>query len=74
MLRGPQGHKRPPDLIGAAIILAKIATGEIEEEMPALPSGRVRSGKVGARARTQKLPKGQRVGIARLAAYARWSK
>ena len=28
---GPKGEKRPADLIGAAIMVAKIATGEIEE-------------------------------------------
>ncbi len=31
MPRGPKGEKRPADVIGAAIKVAKIATGEIEE-------------------------------------------
>jgi hypothetical protein len=31
MLKGPQGQKRPGDVIGAAIMVAKIATGEITE-------------------------------------------
>jgi hypothetical protein len=31
MPRGPQGEKRPADVIGAAVIVAKIATGEVEE-------------------------------------------
>jgi hypothetical protein len=31
MPRGPKGEKRPADAIGAAIMVAKIATGEIEE-------------------------------------------
>jgi hypothetical protein len=30
MPRGPKGEKRPADVIGAAIVIAKIATGEIE--------------------------------------------
>jgi hypothetical protein len=34
MPRGPKGEKRPADVIGAAIIVAKIATGEIEETIP----------------------------------------
>ena len=31
MPKGPKGEKRPADVIGAAIKVAKIATGEIEE-------------------------------------------
>ena len=33
MPRGPQGQKRPADTIGCAVMVAKIATGEIEEEV-----------------------------------------
>jgi hypothetical protein len=32
MPRGPKGQKRPADVIGNAIRVAKIATGEAEEE------------------------------------------
>ncbi len=32
MPNGPKGEKRPADVIGAAVKVAKIATGEIEEE------------------------------------------
>jgi hypothetical protein len=31
MPRGPKGEKRPADVIGSAIMIAKIATGEIQE-------------------------------------------
>lgn len=31
MPKGPEGQKRPGDVIGAAAMVAKIATGEIEE-------------------------------------------
>ncbi len=31
MPRGPKGEKRPADVVGAAVTVAKIATGEIEE-------------------------------------------
>lgn len=31
MPRGPKGEKRPGDVIGAAIMVGRIATGEIEE-------------------------------------------
>ena len=33
MPRGPKGEKRPADVIGAAIMVGKIATGEIEEAL-----------------------------------------
>ena len=31
MPKGPNGQKRPGDVIGAAIMVAKIATGEVED-------------------------------------------
>ena len=31
MPRGPNGEKRPADVVGCAVTVAKIATGEIEE-------------------------------------------
>src|SRR5438552_15200508 len=40
MPRGPRGEKRPADVIGAAVMVGKIATGEIEEK-PQTKSGRV---------------------------------
>jgi hypothetical protein len=54
MPRGPRGEKRPADTIGCAVIVAKIATGEIEEEIKS-SSGRVRSGKAGVAARAKSL-------------------
>ncbi len=33
MPRGPKGGKRPADVVGAAVMVAKIATGEIEEDI-----------------------------------------
>ncbi len=73
MPKGPQGQTRPADVIGAAIMVAKIATGEIEEKLNE-PSGRVRSGKAGAKARAEKLGAKERETIARNAALARWGK
>jgi hypothetical protein len=35
MPKGPRGEKRPSDVIGAAIMVAKIATGEIDDEISA---------------------------------------
>jgi hypothetical protein len=31
MPRGPKGEKRPADVFGAAVMVGRIATGEIEE-------------------------------------------
>jgi hypothetical protein len=69
MPKGPKGEKRPADVIGAAIMVGRIATGEIEE----LPkSGRIRSGKAGGLARATALTPEKRKEIARNAAKKRW--
>jgi hypothetical protein len=34
MPRGPKGEKRPADVIGNAVHVMRIATGEIEEAAP----------------------------------------
>ena len=31
MNKGPQGQKRPADVVGCAVTVAKIATGEIDD-------------------------------------------
>ena len=67
MPKGPQGQKRPADVIGCAILVAKLATGEVEEELQE-PSGRTRSGKAGGKTRATKLTAKQRAAIAKKAA------
>lgn len=69
MPKGPRGEKRPADLIGMSVMVGKIATGEIEDNRQ---SGRVKSGKAGARARAENLSAEKRSEIARKAASARW--
>ncbi len=73
MPKGPKGEKRPADVIGTAIKVAKIATGEIEDDAadPAKDLMR-RAGKKGGRARAKKLSPERRREIARIAALARW--
>lgn len=71
MPRGPKGERRPANTIGCAVMVAKIATGEIEEEVKP-PSGKVRSGIAGAKARADSLTSSERQGIAKRAAAARW--
>lgn len=71
MPKGPQGHRRPADAIGCAVMVARLATGEIAEELkPA--SGKVRSGQAGSKARAQKLSHEERTAIAKKAAARRW--
>lgn len=70
---GPRGQKRPADMIGCAIMVAKIATGEIEEELgPEKSPGKIRSGIAGAKARAESLTQEQRREIAKAAASSRW--
>jgi hypothetical protein len=71
MPTGPQGQKRPAGTVAAIVMVAKIATGEIEEKLKE-PSGRVRYGKTGANARAAKLSQEERSAIAKKAAAGRW--
>jgi len=65
MPKGPQGQKRPADAIGATVM---VATGEIEGNQK---SGRVRSGKAGAKARSVALSKEERSKITKKSANTR---
>lgn len=69
MPRGPKGEKRPANVIGNAVKVMRIATGEIEETTTAAPK-RAKGG----RARAKALSPEQRSEIARTAASARWKK
>jgi len=72
MPKGPQGQKRPGDVIGAAIKIAKIATGEIEEKVDETKALSRQGGLKGGRARAEKLSAKKRKEIAQKAAKARW--
>ena len=75
MPKGPRGEKRPADAIGAAITLAKIATGEIEETTDdGKDKAAVELGRKGGRARAKKMTPERRREIARKAAAARWGR
>lgn len=73
MPKGPQGQKRPADVIGAAVMVAKIATGEIEEN-PEPKSAAQELGSKGGKARARALDYAKRSRIARQAARKRWGK
>lgn len=66
MPKGPNGQKRPADVIGCAVAVGKIATGEIEET-----SSEPR-GSAGGKARAETLSSSKRSEIASLAAKRRW--
>jgi hypothetical protein len=72
MPKGPRGQKRPADVIGAAIMVAKIATGEDREVLEAFKSAAAELGSRGGKARALSLSKKKRAEIARKAAKARW--
>ena len=75
MPKGPNGQKRPGDVIGAAIMVARIATGEVEDNATAPEKAhQSRGGKKGGASRALKLTPEQRADIARVAAEARWKK
>ena len=74
MPRGPKGQKRPADVIGAAVKVMKIATGEVEEDTDDGKEYARKGGKKGGKARAKTLTPERRSEIARLAAEARWKK
>lgn len=74
MPRGPKGEKRPADVIGAAVMVGRIATGEIEEGSEPETKSAAALGKRGGKARAASLTARQRSEIAKLAAEARWKK
>jgi hypothetical protein len=64
MPKGPKGEKRPADAVARAVMIAKIATGEIEDEREELSSAAAQLGRKGGKARAQKLTPEQRSQIA----------
>jgi hypothetical protein len=72
MPRGPKGEKRPADVIGAAVMVGRIATGELEDTAPPEKAAAAMLGRKGGKARAANLSPAQREGAARLAAQARW--
>jgi hypothetical protein len=73
MPKGPQGQKRPADVIGNAVHVMRIATGQIEDTTSKAPA-RAKGGKKGGKARAKALTPQQRAEIASAAASARWKK
>ena len=72
MPRGPNGEKRPADPIANAVHVMRIATGQIEEELPS--EGQRRGGLKGGVARAEALSPERRSEIARMGQRARQEK
>ncbi|MGE0530849.1 MAG: RNA-binding protein [Hyphomonadaceae bacterium] len=76
MPKGPSGQKRPADVIGNAIKVARIAVGDEEDTVE--PDGKDANakamGKKGGAARAKSLSPEARSKIAKKAAAKRWKK
>jgi hypothetical protein len=74
MPRGPRGEKRPADVIGNAVKVMRIATGEETEELETdrAKSAAAELGSRGGKARAARISPARRREIATKAARARW--
>ena len=77
MPRGPKGERRPRDVIGNAVHVMRIATGEIEESFPT-DDGKNKAaqelGRLGGKARAKGMSAKKRKEIAKKAAQSRWGR
>jgi hypothetical protein len=75
MPRGPKGQMRPADVIGNAVRVMEIATGQRDEEYenePAKDKAAAELGRKGGKARAGRMTAGERTEAARKAARKRW--
>jgi hypothetical protein len=78
MPRGPKGERRPADVIGNAVHVMRIATGQITDDVPSPESegkdpAAVALGRKGGKARAEGMSAKRRKEIARRAAKSRWA-
>ena len=71
MPKGPQGQRRPADSLACAIMVDQLATGEITEILTK-PSGEIRLGIAGDKARAKNLSQKERAAIVKKAAAQHW--
>jgi hypothetical protein len=76
MPRGPKGERRPADAVGNAVMIARIATGEIEDitTEDGKNAAAVALGRMGGKARAESMTAKRRREIAKKAANSRWNK
>lgn len=70
MPKGPRGEKRPADAVGLAVMIGRIAVGDVEDRLAPKPDRAAIASKGGA-ARAAKLTPQRRSEIAKTAATAR---
>ncbi|TQF29220.1 RNA-binding protein [Bradyrhizobium sp. UNPA324] len=70
MPKGPKGEKRHADTVQNAMLIGRIATGEIDDAPSSAPN-RSKGGKIGGAARAAKLSPAERREIAKKASSAR---
>jgi hypothetical protein len=75
MPRGPKGEKRPADVVGNAVKVMRIATGEIEDitTEDGKNAAAVALGRMGGNARAEGMSAKRRKEIAKKAAAKRWN-
>lgn len=73
MPKGPRGEKRPADAIGLAVMIGKIATGEIEDSTDAKTAA-AQLGSLGGKKRAENMTPERRKEIAQKAAAKRWQR
>jgi hypothetical protein len=76
MSRGPKGERRPADVNQRAVMIAKIATGEIEDKVTddGKNAAAVALGRMGGKARAKGMSAKRRKEIAKKAAASRWQR
>jgi hypothetical protein len=76
MPRGPKGEKRPADVNARAVLIGKIATGEVEDVTTddGKNAAAVALGRMGGAARAASMTPNKRSKIAKKAALARWAR
>ena len=76
MPTGPKGERRPADVIGNAVRVMRIATGEEDETLTSdgKNAAAVALGKRGGKARAEGMTAERRAEIAKQAAAKRWTK
>jgi hypothetical protein len=74
MAKGPKGERRPADANQRAVMVARIATGEIEDKVTddGKNAAAVALGRMGGKARAASISKKRRTEIAKKAAKTRW--
>ena len=73
MPKGPKGEERHADTVQNAMLIGRIATGEVED-VPSKAPNRATGGRIGGKARAENMTGEERAEIAEAASAARRAK